>query len=61
MSCVEVMKSESDGEAGRLVELLRYKGDDGLMPKYMVKLNGVLVYHSDAYAYADFEYSMECA
>ena len=55
------MKSESDGEAGRLVELLRYKGDDGLMPKYMVKLNGVLVYHSDAYAYADFEYSMECA
>ena len=31
------------------------------MPKYMVKLNGVLVYHSDAYAYADFEYSMECA
>jgi len=60
MNDFELMKSESDGDTGRLVELIRYTGDDGLMPKYMVKLNGVLVFHSEAYPYADFEYKMEC-
>ena len=60
MSEFNTLELEAD-DTGRVVELLNYSGDDGLMPKYMVKLNGVLVYHSDAYAYADFEYSMECA
>tara|TARA_Y100000004_G_C8761463_1_gene346727 strand:+ start:192 stop:374 length:183 start_codon:yes stop_codon:yes gene_type:complete len=59
MSEFNTLELEAD-DTGRVVELLNYSGDDELMPKYMVKVNGVLVFHGEDFAQAQYEYSMEC-
>ena len=35
-----LLQSEKDEETGRLVELLKYIGGDGLMPVLMLRLMG---------------------
>ena len=60
MSNFILLQSEEDKETGRLVELVNYTGGDGLMPVYSVKVDGVLVFHSDRLEQAQYEYSMEC-
>jgi|TARA_Y100000401_G_scaffold88870_1_gene74381 hypothetical protein len=59
MSDFLLLQSEED-ETGRLVELVKYIGGDGLMPVFNVKVDGVLVFHSEELEQAEHEYSMEC-
>jgi len=60
MSDFILLKSEKDKETGRVVELVNYTGGDGLMPVYSIKVDGVLVFHSESLEQAQYEYSMEC-
>tara|TARA_Y100001963_G_C6549876_1_gene339351 strand:- start:315 stop:500 length:186 start_codon:yes stop_codon:yes gene_type:complete len=60
MSDFILLESEEDKETGRLVELIRYTGGDELMPAYNVKVDGILVFHSEELEQAKHEYSMEC-
>jgi hypothetical protein len=55
-----LLQSEKDEETGRLVELLKYIGGDGLMPVFNVKVDGLLVFHTVDLQSAQHEYSMEC-
>ena len=59
MSDFLLLQSEED-ETGRLVDLVKYIGGDGLMPVFNVKVDGVLVFHSEELEQAEHEYSMEC-
>ena len=59
MSDFLLLQSEED-ETGRLVELVKYIGGDGLMPVFNVKVDGVFVFHSEELEQAEHEYSMEC-
>ena len=59
MSDFVLLQSQED-ETGRLVELVKYIGGDGLMPVFNVKVDGVLVFHSEELEQAEHEYSMEC-
>ena len=59
MSDFLLLQSEED-ETCRLVELVKYIGGDGLMPVFNVKVDGVLVFHSEELEQAEHEYSMEC-
>jgi hypothetical protein len=59
MSDFLLLQSEED-ETGRLVELVKYIGGDGLMPVFNVKVDGVLVFHTVDLQSAEHEYSMEC-
>ena len=59
MSDFILLKSEEDN-TGRLVELIRYMGGDELMTAYSIKVDGLLVFHSEELEQAQHEYSMEC-
>ena len=59
MSDFILLKSEED-DTGRVVELIRYMGGDELMPAYSIKVDGLLVFHSEELEQAQHEYSMEC-